>query len=474
MAVEANRRVQLGRTNVPYPQVRQYGLGHVVKYARQAAINRIFGPEAHLYMDTMPLIMQSAFEYLAVEGMGAVEVANAAFAGYSQPDAEVDGHFIYQRLDGPNCTALKDTLGMTFSILNDVMIKAAVFNTGMSAFTAVLNLLRPGDRLYYHPVLYDCTKNKVVTHLPKMGITTIPERFENLVRLRRTLTRTKSARMLLLETEINPTLQVLPVDMISTMVEEVNKARLSKGWLPILLVVDNTFPTFANMNPFGLGVPIVIESLTKFICGRGENMGGVAAFNMDATCLQLSQADYTHAFNHSRMMSKDDGLSISPFPAWDILRNLTDIEMRRHWVQTNAQKVVGFLKEQEKLAFVNYPGETGNREHDEVALRLMKDETGKFAPGYMIYFVIKGDPAEAKAKGTKLLNWLSENTSLKVKVSFGQQDTCLEIPAGMTHSSYSDKELDIAGIDKGGIRVAVGWDNANYIIECFREGLKQI
>jgi methionine-gamma-lyase len=279
--------------------------------------------------------------------------------------------------------------------------------------------------------------------------------------------------MILTETELNPFLALTPIDKIAEIVEAVNVQRMAKGWRPVLFVVDNTFPTFANLNPFNFGVHLDAESTTKFICGKGDNMGGFAAIDM-AHDFRLPPADCENMYRDIMMRHKDDGLAMSPFVAWDLLRGLPDIEMRREWVQTRAQKVAEFLKEHPDVALVNYPGMTGDREMDDRARLLMRDEQGRFAPGYMIYFVLKGDFEEAKAKAAKLLDWLSKHTMLKVKVSFGQKDTCIETPAGMTHCSYSEAELAEADIHAGGIRLAMGWDNPDYVIDCLREGLKHI
>lgn len=220
----------------------KYGLGHVVSVALQTAVNQVVGPTAHAYLDSPPLITQSAFEFLRQGPLGATDVAAKAFQGYSCPGAELKTHYIYQRLNGPNDTMLALTLGGILSTLSDREVDVLVLNTGMSAFTAVFDLLRPGDELFYHPVLYGCTKNEIVSHLPKMGIKVTPERFEDLVALRERLLGNEKARMIVFETEINPTLEILPVDEIGEMINEVNRERLRKGWRPILVAADNTFP----------------------------------------------------------------------------------------------------------------------------------------------------------------------------------------------------------------------------------------
>jgi methionine-gamma-lyase len=462
------------RLNIPAVNIRKYGLGRIIMDSRQKAVNQVFGSlKANIYFNSPPLVTESAFEFIPRKGKKATEVAAQAFQSFSKPDAELDSHYIYQRLNGPNDTVLAMTLGGTLSILSDREIKALVLNTGMSAFTTVFDLLRPGDALFYHPVLYGCTKNKIVSHLPKMGIKTMPERFEDLDLFREKLLRIKKARMIVFETELNPTLEIPPTDKIAAMVDEVNAKRLEKGWQPVILIVDNTFPTFANMNVFGLGVHCAIESMTKFICGTGENMGGFVAVDMGHD-FRLRDEDYGKLYQFLAMMQKDDGLSLAPFPAWDISRTLPSMEMRRHWVQMHAQEVAEFLKDHPKIAKVNYPGMTGDPVQDVRARRLMKDEKGRFSPGYMIYFELKGSRAKAKAMGSKLLTWLANNKSIKVKVSFGQQDTNIEQPSCMTHSSYTREELDLAGISEGGIRLAVGWDTAPYIKDSLEEGLRRI
>lgn len=451
----------------------RYGLGRVVDVALQTAINRVVGKTGHAYLNSPPLITESALEFLRQGTTGATDVAAGAFQSYSLPGSELDKHFIYQRLNGPNDTILSLSLGGILSTLSDRDINALVLNTGMSAFTAVFDILRPGDELFYHPILYGCTKNKIKSHLPRLGIKVTSERFEDLVGLRERLLGNEKARMLVFETEINPTLEILPVDEIGEMVAAVNKARLDKGWRPILAVADNTFPTFANMNVMKLGIPCVIESLTKFIAGTGENMGGMLAVDMGYDFC-LGDEDHGNLYRFFAMMQKDDGLSLSPFPAWDISRNLRSIEMRRGHVQPRAQEVAEFLREHPRVATLKYPGITGDSVQDARARRLMTDERGDFAPGTMVYFELAGTPEEARDRGSRLLDWASEHTSLRVKVSFGQPMTLLEHPATMTHSSYSSAELAAAGLSEGGIRLAMGWDDPQYVIDCLREGLEKV
>lgn len=456
-------------------QVRAYGLGHVIDVSLQTAVNRVFGSgQGHIYYNSPPLVEESAFEFMHRKGRGATEVGADAFQSFSNPAAELDSHYIYQRLNGPNDTVLALTLGGTLSILSQREIGALVLNTGMSAFTAVFNLLRPGDVLFYHPVLYGCTKNKIVSHLPKMGIKTVADKLDDLAGLRTRLLEIEGARMILFETELNPTLEIPPTDEIAGMVEEVNRERLAKGWKPVLLVVDNTFPTFANMNVFNLGVHCEIASMTKFLGGMGETMGGMLAVDMGYD-FHLGKEDYGSLYNFFAMMQKDEGLSLAPGPARDIARiGLPSLEMRRNHVQANAQKVAEFLKEHPQVATARYPGMTGDRVQDERARRLMRNERGEFSPGSMIYFELSGEPEEARDRGRRLLDWASAKTSLKVKVSFGQRHTLLEHPPTMTHSSYSPGELAAAGISQGGIRLAMGWDDAQYVIDCLREGLSRV
>ncbi len=452
-----------------------YGLGHVVDASLQTAINKVMGRDnLRFYPNSPPFVTESAFEFLRHGDVGATDIGARAFQAYSGPLAELASHYIYQRLNGPNDTILSLALGGTLSILSGKDIGTLVLNTGMSAFTAVFDLLRPGDTIYYHPVLYGCTKNKVVSHLPKMGIRPVADRMDDVAALRDKLLADESARMVLFETELNPTLELPPTDEIAAMVDEVNAKRLVKGWRPVLLVVDNTFPTFANMNAFNLGAHVVIESMTKFLSGMGENMGALLAVDLGYDA-HLGAEDYGSLYSFFAMMQKDDGLSMAPFPAWDIARTgLRTLEMRRNHVQPNAQKVAEFLREHPQISVARYPGMTGDAVQDERARRLMKDEKGRFSPGYMVYFELRGTPEEARVRGQQLLDWASEETSLGVKVSFGQPKTLLEHPPTMTHSSYTPGELAAAGISQGGIRLAMGWDDASYVIDALREGLRVV
>jgi cystathionine beta-lyase/cystathionine gamma-synthase len=133
--------------------------------------------------------------------------------------------------------------------------------------------------------------------------------------------------------------------------------------------------------------------------------------------------------------------------------------------QENAKKVAAFLSEHPKIEKVRYPGLDSFPQY-EVAQRVLRDYDGNFAPGFMIYFTLRGSsPAESKAMGERMMDFVAQNAySVTLAVSLGQLRTLIEHPGSMTHAAYPAEEQLALGIDPGGIRLAVGIEHPNDII----------
>jgi len=147
---------------------------------------------------------------------------------------------------------------------------------------------------------------------------------------------------------------------------------------------------------------------------------------------------------------------------------------QRQQIKT-ATRVAQFLNSSTKVKFVNYPG-LSNSKFYELAKKQMIDFDGNFAPGSMIYFVLDGStPAESKEKGIKFMDYVANCAyTMTLAVSLGHTRTLIEHPASMTHSVVPPEKLEERGIDAGGIRLAIGLENADDIIFDLEEGLKII
>ena len=168
------------------------------------------------------------------------------------------------------------------------------------------------------------------------------------------------------------------------------------------------------------------------------------------------------------------GAVLNTKSAWAILTyGLPTLALRMRQQIKSAMKVAEFLNTHSKIKFVNYPGLLTSKYY-ELAKKQMLDFDGNFAPGGMIYFVLKGDsPAASKENGRKFMDYAADNAyTMTLAVSLGHTRTLLEHPASMTHSIVPPEELAARGIDPGGIRLAIGLENPNDILydldECLR------
>lgn len=363
-----------------------------------------------------PIFQSSTFAFENVEHGAAV------FRGE-------DPSYVYTRLGNPTQTALETELAY---IENGEA--ALVLASGMAAVTtAVLTCCQNGDHIVAGDTLYGGTHELFTQTLPKMGINVTevpaddPENFANAI--------TNKTKLIHIETPANPTL-------VLTDIEAVAKIAKKKG---VPLMVDNTFCTPYLQNPLDLGADIVMHSATKYIGGHGDTVAGVLVGSMDWVM-------------KARMETlRDVGGCISPFNAWLLLRGLKTLPVRMDRHMENAMEVAQFLSYHPKVDKVIYPGLKTHPQYE-----LAKRQQRGF--GGMISFMVCG--------GREAGRIVMDNVRLAtLAVSLGDVDTLIEHPASMTHSTYSEEELVKVGIDPGMVRLSVGLENVEDIIEDLRMAL---
>ncbi|MFZ1289778.1 MAG: PLP-dependent transferase, partial [Melioribacteraceae bacterium] len=162
--------------------------------------------------------------------------------------------------------------------------------------------------------------------------------------------------------------------------------------------------------------------------------------------------------------------------AWAILTyGLPSLALRQKHQIESSIKIAEFLENHPKVEFVKYPGLKSHPQH-EIAKKQMIDFYGNFAPGSLIYFVLKGNtPEETKNNGKKLMDHIAQNAyTMTLAVSLGHTRTLIEHPASMTHSVVPADKLVERGIDAGGVRLAIGIENVNDVLTDLEESLKVI
>ncbi|UCF71127.1 MAG: aminotransferase class I/II-fold pyridoxal phosphate-dependent enzyme [candidate division WOR-3 bacterium] len=343
---------------------------------------------------------------------------------------EEKGH-IYTRISNPTIELLASKIALL-----EAGEAGLVFASGLAAiFNVVIAVVRSGENIVSDDTIYGGTYTLFKNILPRLGIEVIFVDVSNPGKVQSALN--DRTRLLFIETPANPTLKIIDIGACA---EQAQK----KG---IPLCVDNTFATPYLQRPIDLGAEIIVHSATKYFGGHGDIIGGVA----------VGREEFIHAMWKG---AKDVGASISPFNAWLILRGLKTLAVRMERHCATAQKIAEFLEKHDKVETVYYPGLKSHPGH-EIARRQMRGFGG------MIGFDVKG----GKETGKTLMNSVGLCT---LAVSLGDVDTLIEHPGSMTHSGYTDQELLDSGIKPGFVRLSVGLEHVDDLIDDLKQALGKI
>lgn len=377
------------------------------------------------------------------------ERGEAGFLEFANPDLRGEQQapiYIYDRLDEPVRGMLEENLAAAEGAEASVC-----FATGMAAISGALGVLtKAGDRVVAHKALYGCTYSLLKNWYPRLGIEVDLVDMSDEEALERAL-EPEHVQAVYLETPVNPTLDVIDIEAVARAVRNVNRRRDPRV-RRIFLVVDNTFATPYGQRPLEHGAHVVVHSLTKNLGGFGTDMGGVVA------CHPKLHPDLL-------LYRKDFGAALSPKSAWPVLvHGLPTLPIRIERQQATALAVARVLEVHPAVARVSYPGLASHPQH-ELARKQMRTTDGTFAPGTLLYFVLKGDPEAARDLGARVINHLAQDAlTVTLAVSLGQVRTLVEHPSSMTHAPIPVADQIAAGIDPGGIRLSFGLESADDII----------
>lgn len=358
--------------------------------------------------------------------------------------------YIYDRLDEPTRAMLEENLAYA-----EAGEAAVCFSSGMAAISAAIGITTSaGDEIVAHHTLYGCTYSLLTNWLPRQQVVTrfadlrVYESFRQAV--------TDRTRVVYCETPVNPTLDLIDIAQLRRWLDEINTGR--KAAERAVLIIDNTFATPYCQRPLTLGADLVVQSLTKNIGGFGTDMGGVVI------CAQPLRSLLLH-------YRKDFGAILSSKSAWPILvYGLPTLAARMTNQQKCAMHVAQFLDRHEKVGSVSYPGLESFAQRA-LAHRQMISYDGKFAPGSMIYFVMKGGVGAAQ----RFIDHIASHAySITLAVSLGQVRTLIEAPYAMTHASLPESVKLARGIEPGGIRLSIGLEDWHDITEDLERAFAQV
>jgi cystathionine beta-lyase/cystathionine gamma-synthase len=361
---------------------------------------------------------------------GAVTVPIYPTSTYVQQGIGENKGYEYSRVSNPTRTRLEENLATL-----EGAVAARVFGSGMAAITAIVSMLKSGDHVVCGNDLYGGTPrlfNNVMTGFGLEFSYVDTSDAENVERALR-----KNTRMVFVETPTNPLMRLSDLAAISQI------CRRKK----ILLVVDNTFMSPYFQQPLALGADMVVHSTTKFLNGHSDGLGGVVM------CARQEHADKL-AF-----LQKAAGAILSPFECWLVLRGVKTLAARMEIHDRSGRIVADFLSKHKKVKAVFYPG-LPDHPHHALARRQM---TGF---GAMITF-----ETGSLNNANKMLK--------KVRVcslgeSLGGVETLISHPATMTHAALGVKGRKAIGITDGLVRISVGIEDVDDILDDLDAALNAI
>ncbi|MCO4635387.1 O-acetylhomoserine sulfhydrylase [Streptococcus infantarius subsp. infantarius] len=372
---------------------------------------------------------------------------------------------IYSRIGNPTVEVFENRIA---ALENGV--GAVATSSGMAAITyAVLGLAHAGDHVVAATTLYGGTFNLLKETLPRYGVTTTFVDVANLEEVEAAIK--DNTKLVLIETLGNPVINIPDIEKIADI------AHAHK----IPLVTDNTFGTPYLINVFSHGVDIAVHSATKFIGGHGTTIAGVVVdsgnFDWEASgkFLQFVDEDPSyHNISYTRdigaaafitalrvQLLRDTGAALSPFSAFLLLQGLETLSLRIDRHIENTKKIVDFLSNHPKVEKVNYPSLLSSPYYDLAQKYFPK------GAGSIFTFHIKGGQEEAH----KFIDNLEIFSDL---ANVADAKSLVVHPATTTHQQLSEEDLKACGVTRNQIRVSVGLENADDLIEDLRLAFEKI
>ncbi len=352
--------------------------------------------------------------------------------------------YIYSRWGNPTFSeaehkvAAMESFGIQDENGNPLLLKAYLHSSGMAAISTLLfSTLDTGDAVLSHYSLYGGTQEHMNTILPAKGVQSVIADLRDLNLAEEVIKSNPSIKMIYLETPANPTIQCVDIEALTKLGKQYGK----------IVACDNTFATPYLQQPFKYGVDFVVHSTTKFLNGHGTAIGGI-----------FLGKDIGFMKGRAYVTYKALGGSGNPFDAFLLVNGMKTLELRMERHCANAEKVAAFLEEHTAVAAINYNGLSSHPDYA-VARKQMRH------PGAMMSFELKG----GLQGGIDFMNRLRFCTRT---VSLGTCDTLLCHPASMTHYSVPREQREKFGITDGLIRMSVGMENIEDILNDLDQALK--
>ena len=362
-----------------------------------------------------PLYLTSSFIFENTEDM------RASFTEEKQRN-------IYSRFSNPNTSEFVEKICLMEGAENGY-----AFATGMAAiFSTFAALLNAGDHIVSSRSVFGSSHTLFTKYFPKWNIKTSyfkvneVDNIESLIQ--------PNTKILYAESPTNPAVDILDLELLGSIAKKHN----------LILIIDNCFATPYLQNPIKFGADLVIHSATKLIDGQGRVLGGITVGRAD-----LIQEIY--------FFSRNTGPALSPFNAWVLSKSLETLAVRVDRHCENALKVAEFLEAHPEVSKVKYPFLKSHPQY-EVAKKQMK------LGGNIVAFEIINGLEKGKA-------FLDSLKLLSLSANLGDTRTIATHPASTTHSKLSEEERLQAGITNGLVRISVGLENVQDVLDDINQAL---
>ena len=363
------------------------------------------------------------------KGYGAVMPPIYQTSTYSQKTPGDHKGYEYSRTHNPTRSALENSLssieGGKFGL---------AFGSGLAAIDAVLKLLNPGDEVISTNDLYGGSYRLFTKIFEKYGLIFHFTEMHDLSKIENLIN--KNTKMIWVETPTNPMMNIVDIEGLSNISKKFN----------LILAVDNTFATPFLQQPLSLGADIVMHSATKYLAGHSDVVLGALIVNDR----NLSEQLY--------FIQNASGAICGPMDSFLTLRGIKTLHVRMQRHCENAKKIANYLNNHPKIESVYWPGFNDHPNHN-IAKNQMNDY------GAMISFTSKGN---SLSKSLKIVESLKIFTLAE---SLGGVESLAGYPASMTHASIPKKEREKSGVVDSLIRLSVGIEDADDLIEDLKQAI---
>lgn len=375
--------------------------------------------EDHYGSAVTPIYQSSTFKFKNADD-GA-----ACFAG------EAPG-YIYTRIGNPTITALENTLALL-----ENGAKCVAVSSGMAAVNTVYAaLLKSGDHMVSTDAVYGPSRVVMEKYWANFGVESTYVDTSNIENIKKNIK--SNTKVLYIETPTNPTIAITDLKACCELARQHG----------ITVVVDNTFCSPILQKPLDLGADVVLHSMTKFINGHADIVGG---------CV-ISKTKEMDA--KMRAVMVNFGFNMDPTQAYMVIRGVKTLSIRVMKQQENARVIAEWLEKHPKIEWVSYPGLPSHPQY-----QLGKEQMD--GPGSLISFGVKGGISGGKT--------LMDNVKMiLLAVSLGGVESLISHPASMTHSKMQKDAREAAGITDGLVRFAVGIEEVNDIIADLSQALDKV